>query len=211
MSNQSKDKAEKDEKTGRQPFISLIVGINDTGKSTFLLKKIKVAKPKRVLVVTQTGNPTIWQKYPEINLNDKKAVASFKGIRTVKALRYNKETLKLIYENFRNGMVIFDDCKQYVKSNLEHTKGLIELLGDFRHLGIDIWFVLHSCLQVPPEVWSHTKYAFIGKTNRMIPNSFPLDKTEDLIKIQSIVNQEYDVRERKGDNSKYGLFKLVKL
>jgi hypothetical protein len=195
----------------RQPFVSLILGINDTGKSTFLLEKIKSMKPKRVLVVTQTGNPTIWQNYEEIDLRNSKKMASFKGIKTVKALKYNRETLKLIYENYRNGMVIFDDCKQYIKSNLEHTKGLVELLGDFRHLGIDIWFVLHSALQVPPEVWSHTKYAFVGKTNRMIPNSYPLDKTGELIEIQKEVNKRYIEAERKGGTAKYGLFKLIKL
>lgn len=167
-------------------------------------------KSKRTLVITQTGNPEIWKDLKEIDITDKKAMSRFKGFRKVIAMKYNKKTVLHLWENFKNGLLIFDDCKPYIKSNLEHTKGLVELLADFRHLGLDICFVLHSASQVPPDVWSHCKFAFIGKTNRLVTKKIEITNLEEVIEVQKEVNKLFDEAEKSGKN-KYGLFKLIKL
>lgn len=138
-------------------------------------------------------------------------MSSFKGVRTVRAIKYKKQTLAIIHQNFRNGLVVFDDCKPYIKPNLDHTPGLVDLLADFRHYGIDMCFVLHSVTQVPPEIWNHSKYAYIGKTNRIMKANFELDKVDEVRETQLIVNKRFAEAEKKGGTAKYGLFKRVKL
>lgn len=206
-----KTKSKSQSKEVRQRFNWIIIGINGTGKSVFTQKAIKALKWKRILIVTFSGAPEIWQDYDEIDIEDRKLMANFTGIRTVRAIKYKRQTLAILYENFRNGLIVFDDCKPYIKPNLDHTPGLTELFADFRHHGIDMCFVLHSVTQVPPEVWNHSKYAFIGKTNRIMKANFELDRVDEVRETQFEVNKLFKIAEDKGGTAKFGLFKRIKL
>lgn len=195
-------------------FITVIIGINGTGKSTFCYKLID--PNQRALVVTSNGMPEIWRSYPVIDVKNREEMRSFTGIRQAFAMNYTKgqrsEILKHVHRNFSNGLLIMDDCKLYVKANLEHTPGLINLLGDFRHKCISMMFVLHTPTQVPPEVWGHARYAWVGKTSKLIkPSSFPTDNPEQFLEVQQTVNKLFEKAYAKQNKSHYGLFKRVKL
>jgi len=185
------------------------MGANGTGKSWFCNDRIKQSK-KRSLIVTMSGAPEIWHQYPKIKTP--KEIREFKGIAQVMTFQLGKKPIDVITKNFSNGSIIFDDCKPYIKSNLEATPGLVQLLADFRHRKIDVFFVLHSPTQVPPEVWSHAKYAFVGKTVRPINvNTFPIDQAEELARIQKEVNTKFKTAYAKQNNSHYGMFKMLRL
>lgn len=55
----------------RDAQITIIIGRNGTGKSTFCEQIIKSIKG-RALVCTYNGMPKIWRPYPEVNIKDKK-------------------------------------------------------------------------------------------------------------------------------------------
>ena len=71
-----------------------------------------------------------------------------RGFRQAIAARYeisqNKSDLfRRLYANYRNGIIIFDDCRGYITSNIDSDKYFRHLLLDFRHKMLDIFFVVH--------------------------------------------------------------------
>ncbi len=200
----------------RQPFIWCVMGTNGTGKSTFASKLIQKSKQK-TLIVTESGMPEIWSKYKEIRLDKGEKIEESKDrIHQVFALRYmNKKSCTVcdvIHKNFRNGLVIFDDCRNYIADNISNTVGLRQLLINFRHIGLDIGFIVHSPNDLPPKVWSHTKYCFVGKSTLMNRDrQKAISNPHFFLDVQETVNKEFLKREAKRNNSQYGLFKKIKL
>lgn len=199
----------------RQPFVFVVMGSNGTGKSTFAHKLITKSKQK-TLVVTESGMPEIWRQYPEAQLDSFKQSEKMPRVQQVFAMRYMDKksylVADLIRKKFTNGLVIFDDCKGYISDNIANTPGLKNLLIDFRHLGLDLCFVVHTPNQLPPQVWAHTKYAFVGKAtmmNRDRQNA--ITEPEKFLETQRIVNEEFNRRFALGNASHYGLFKKIVL
>ncbi len=199
----------------RQPFIFSVMGTNGTGKSTFASKIIQKSK-QRTLIVTQSGMPEIWRGYKEVRL-DKGGLATSKDrVNQVFAMRYYKGkytyVCQLIHKHFRDGLVLFDDCRGYIGDNVDHTLGLRDLLMDFRHLGLDIGFIVHAPDDLPPRVWSHTKYCFVGKTTLMgRDRQKKISNPELFLDVQMKINKEYLIRKNRKNNGHYGLFKRVEV
>lgn len=200
----------------RDAQITIIIGRNGTGKSTFceqIIKKIK----GRALVCTYNGAPKIWRPYKEADITSAKKMNFKLGIRQVIAGRYEvsrnqNDTFKYIYKNFRNGMVIFDDARGYIGSNVDNDKYFRHLLLDFRHRMLDIFFVVHTPSDVPPRVWGFTSTVFVGATDSLVNKSqIKTDSADRVIAAQREVNELYRKAKAKGDNSHYGLFKMVQL
>jgi ABC-type cobalamin/Fe3+-siderophores transport system ATPase subunit len=203
----------------RDAQTTIIIGRNGTGKSTFCEKILKKLKGK-ALVVTYNGAPKIWRPFPEAPLEDKGKMEKIKkGIRQVIAARYEvnarqNDTFKNIYNNFRNGTVIFDDCRGYITSNVDNDKYFRHLLLDFRHKMLDLFFVVHSPSDVPPRVWGFASTVFVGSTASFLKPSQASIDTESVHKIvaaQRSINQAFRKAKARNDNSHYGLFKMVQL
>lgn len=196
----------------RDAQITIIIGRNGTGKSTFSEKIIK-AVYKKALVITYNGAPKIWRGYPEIDVTDKKAMSQWKsGIRQVIAARYeesrNKNTVfEHIYKNYGNGGVIFDDCRGYIGSNVDNDRWFRQLILDFRHLMLDPYFIVHTPSDVPPRVWGFTSTVFVGATDSLASKrQISTDSLERIIAAQKKVNLAFRKAKAKQDNSHYGLF-----
>jgi nucleoside-triphosphatase THEP1 len=200
----------------RDAQITIIIGRNGTGKSTFCEQIIKGIK-ERALVCTYNGAPKIWRPYKEVDITSAKKMNFKRGIRQVIAGRYEvsrnqNDTFKYIYNNFRNGMVIFDDARGYIGSNVDNDKYFRHLLLDFRHRMLDIFFVVHTPSDVPPRVWGFTSTVFVGATDSLVNKSqIKTDSADRVIAAQREVNKLYRKAKAKGDNSHYGLFKMVQL
>ena len=197
-------------KNKRQSTITLVVGKNGTGKSTLVYNMIKGMK-QRALVVTLNGAPEIWQKYPIIDPRNKKEMASFKGIRQVWYARLEAETLQHIFDNFRDGGLVFDDCRAYLDANINNDIYFRRLLIDFRHKMLDLFFVAHAPPDIPRGVWRFNYTIWIGATDAAFDkNQLKTFSADRVIEIQRQVNQAYKKAEMKGDESHYGIFKWVK-
>jgi hypothetical protein len=198
---------------------TIIIGRNGTGKSTHCKRILDKLKGK-ALVVTYNGVPKIWRKLPEARIDDKESMEKFqKGTKQVIAARYEvnarqNDTFKFIYKNFRNGTVIFDDCRGYITSNIDNDQYFRHLLLDYRHKMLDLFFVVHSPSDVPPRVWGFSSTVFVGSTASLLKPSQASIDTESVQKIneaQRYVNKLFRERKVRNDNSHYGLFKVVQV
>lgn len=194
-------------KTKRQPFISLILAANGTGKSYLALQQAK--KQDRALIISKNGIMANYQDYKVIK--EPKELRDFTGIANYYTQEHSKEWLLNIRKYFRNGLLIFDDAKAYIKPNIDVTLGLADLLTDFRHISSDVIFVFHSPNQVPPAIYDHSKYVIVGYTKRLISNSRKeLMKFEEIKEVQQKVNAAY--KKAKQSNKKlYGIFKTIEI
>jgi ABC-type oligopeptide transport system ATPase subunit len=200
----------------RDAQITIILGRNGTGKSTFC-QKIIDRMNTRALAVTYNGMPKIWRPYPEINIKNAKAMAFKKGIRQVIAGRYEQsanknDVFQYIYTNYKGGSIIWDDCRGYINSSVDSNKYFRQLLLDFRHRMLDQFFVVHSPSDVPPRLWGFASTAWIGATDALVNKSqVKTHSAERIISVQHQVNEAYRKAKAKGDNSHYGIFMRVQL
>lgn len=202
----------------RDAQTTIIIGRNGTGKSTYCKKILDKLKGKAI-VVTYNGAPKIWRKYKEARIDDPKHMQKFqKGVRQVIAARYEdgrkNHTFKYIYKNFRNGTVIFDDCRGYINSNIDNDQYFRHLMLDFRHKMLDLFFVVHSPSDVPPRVWGFASTVFVGSTASFLRPAQASIDTESVNKIvaaQHSVNDAFRKAKAKNDASHYGLFKMVQV
>lgn len=194
----------------RQPFCTAFVATTGTGKSTKAEAMAKKLSPNKVLVVTYNGEPKIWRKLKKVKA-DKKGLSFEKGWRHVQYADLEEETLQNIYKYYRNGLVIFDDCLLYLKSDWRHTKGLKELVINHRHIMLDMFFIAHSPNQIPPQVWAFIRFAFLGKcTTKYNTRDVNVSEPEKFEKTLIEIGREYDKRVNAGQPP-YGIFKCVKL
>ena len=201
----------------RDAQITIILGRNGTGKST-LCHQIIEAIGTRALAVTYNGMPKIWRPYPEINITNAKTMNNFtEGMRQVIAGRYERSATKNdvfqhIYNNYKGGNIIWDDCRGYINSAVDSNKFFRQLLLDFRHRMLDQFFVVHSPSDVPPRLWGFASTVWVGATDSLVNKSqVKTHSAEQVIAIQHQVNEAYRKAKSKGDNSHYGIFKRVQL
>ena len=133
----------------RQTKRTVILGAPGTGKTTFLHQTLAQAGQK-TLVITPYMNE--WterdangvEMYPELQ-DLRPSNLYYTGIR--RHVFRPKYTLKHLAA-FRRGIIVFDDCRGYLKSNLENE--IHELLLATRQRMIDVFAVAHGFREVPP-------------------------------------------------------------
>lgn len=194
--------------------MTIIIGRNGTGKSTFCEKIIKSAY-KRALVITYNGAPEIWRTLPVIDIADPEQCKFESGMRHVVAARYEESRQKnTIYEHiYKNwgrsggGPVIFDDCRGYIGANVDSDSYFRRLLLDFRHLRIDPYFVVHTPSDVPPRVWGFASTVFVGATDSLASRKqISTDSLNAVVAAQVRVNEAFRKAKALNNYSHYGLF-----
>lgn len=136
-----------------------VVGSKGTGKST-LLAKIASAYPseKKVLILDVNGSPA-YGAYKEIELRQvkllKTGVVKLMGTPT-------PDTLQTIAKDFKNGLVVFEDCTKYIEGNVHPV--IKAFLVDHRMNNCDLIFTFHSLKRVPPFFWEMLSYVTLLKT-----------------------------------------------
>ncbi len=193
----------------RDAQVAIIFGRNGTGKSTFVQKLVKKIS-SRALVVTFAGLPKIWRQYKTIDVADASAFKWKKGIRQAQWVRHEEDTAKYIYKNFRSGIVIFDDCREYIPDRINQNPWLKRLLSSFRHKEIDLFFIAHSPSDIPPQIWMYNSAVFVGSTDALLPNRIKIGSAPRILEAQKRVNQKFLAAEAKKNGSHYGIFELVR-
>lgn len=97
-------------------------------------KKLNLKHPLDILAIKQSNGKPIWERgklrYVTSNFSD---------------IQYLHKTLA---DHFRNGMVIFDEWTTYVRPNPPDWQ--IVMINNHRNYGIELFFVCHQLLRVPP-------------------------------------------------------------
>ena len=143
----------------REAQLNIVLGTNGTGKTT-LLKKIVLAALKnneRVLIVTPDF--VEWTNIQQIK-GMSTTLKKFKGARRI--VYDNDETLQSIMDHFGNGLLIYDDCRSYFRSNIGEK--IREQFIRRRQHKLDIFFVGHGFTEVPPVVFTFANNIILFKT-----------------------------------------------
>lgn len=171
----------------RAAKLILLIGYNGTGKSTVLRKLIinELKKPDgRALIVTPDDIefPTIEFVHP----NWPERIKSYKGVRKIV---YFPGLLDIIKDNFRGGLLAFDDCRAYLGAGTEME--LHNLLIRRRQKSIDIVAVGHGFTEIPPKFFTFASEIVLFKTADKIDRRKNVIKDFEYMKQQQAeVNRE---------------------
>lgn len=133
----------------RSSELNVLVGFNGTGKSSLIQKFIdlEVTKKKgRALIIVP--DPFEWSHYPEIDLNDKNC---FINMASPHKIVFEPGVIELIADmhyGFFDGLLAFDDCREYTTSNIQRS--LRTLVIRRRQRSHDIIAAGHGITEIPP-------------------------------------------------------------
>jgi len=139
-------------RTVRQVLFFIIVGTNGTGKTTLTRKLIA---NRKTLVLDPDGLE--WSNLPTIDIDEVALLKEGKSARIIAP--EPKEIVELV--NYRNGNLVLDDCRYYVRSRIE--EGVRQLLVRRRQKDVDIFAVAHSLNEVPPTFWTFATHLVLFK------------------------------------------------
>ena len=97
-------------------------------------------------------------------------------------------------------MLILDDARDYISSNMEHNGVLGKLFRRHRHFRIDIMIIVHGFDDLPPNLWKYVKYFHVGYLTA-IPTRKDLGRVSNpkrLIEICKEVKGRLDTHRNKG-------------
>lgn len=153
--------------TRSEHYTSITVGRKHTGKSTLTAGVVQDYPNDQKALVLDVNRSPAYDRYPEIQLNQVKALKRGK-VRLVGTP--DEEALKTIAEHFRGGLIVFEDCTKYISGNVRPE--IKTFLVDHRMYNCDLIFTFHSLVMVPPFFWQMTSYLTLLKTQDVLDNKY---------------------------------------
>lgn len=136
----------------RQAELIPIIGTNGTGKTTLAKKIVANALQNNERVLILTPDYIEWLDIPEVHQKHVHHIKTYKGARRI--VYQNSDTLDTVIQNFDNGLLIYDDCRSYLKSNSFIGEKLRAQFIRRRQHKLDIFFVVHGFTELPPVVFT---------------------------------------------------------
>ena len=143
---------------------TLVIGTNGTGKTDFL-QKFVISELKRgiVRVLIVVPDNSLWPSFDEIQ---PESIGDFTGARRIP---YSTGLVQILYDNFRNGLVIFEDCRCYLGTYLGDA--LRKLFIRRRQNMTSVIFVLHDFSEIPSTMSIYSSHLILFKTWNRISSS----------------------------------------
>ena len=178
----------------RKTGLYIILGTNGTGKTTFCREnfvKTSINNNRRCLIVTP--DEIEWNNIRYIDINNNNNLKTFQGTaRTIPA----SDTLKTLY-NFENGLLIFDDCRVFMKPRLQEEIERICIRR--RQKSFDIVVVAHGFTRVPPSFFPYMTHIILFKTTDSIKlrkqyllNYNELEKYQKQVNSNALTDKHYN-------------------
>lgn len=172
----------------RRAKLTLILGTNGTGKTTLLLKILLASKQKCLVV---TPHPNEWTDLETVDL-DKPEDFIFTGLRR-HIMKRNYTIPRLPF--FKKGIVVFDDCKTFIKPLDEHIE---QMMIDRRQNEVDYFYIAHGFTRVPPVFYPYFSEIILFQTRDSVAA-----RKQYLLEYDLIVETQKRVNERAKENSHY--------
>lgn len=161
----------------RYPVCSILVGINGTGKTTFIKKLLEktVTEKNRALIVTP--DPAEWRMLEEVSGS---RISTFKGIRKI---IYHQNCMDEIQRYYSNGMLVFDDARVYIHAQSNDFMQWLQIRR--RQVGVDLFCNFHGLTQVPPVFFTFATNIILFYTKDNIKRRAEYVDEQDFIDIQA--------------------------
>lgn len=170
-------------KKQRKTEFNLVVGINGTGKTTWLNDNV-VGKFSKSLVVTAHDGE--WSSLPIVQ--SAKEIYNVSG--SARVIYEGRETLEnLLY--FHGGALVLDDARMFMGSKTMDMVRRIYISR--RQRGVDVFMSAHGLRQIPVEVFTFASWLFLFNTTENFS-----DRKRELLpeKYNEIVKAQAEVRKK---------------
>lgn len=138
----------------RKTQLNLVVGINGTGKTTFIRQNI-VEKRKKVLVITPDDSE--WRQLPTVSTPEE-----IYNMQQPSRLIYADGCMEMVTRYYFGGALVLDDAMAYMKFQTDDTMRFLYIRR--RQRGVDVFFVAHGLRQVPVQCFTFGSYLFLFAT-----------------------------------------------
>ena len=149
--------------TGRTTKFGIVLGTNGTGKSTVIRNTFVIPELKRkgkVIICTPHFNE--WMDVPEIACRPDE-IRNITSARKIVINPVNPdEDIHTIAHNFRNGLLVLDDCRAYLESATDRT--LKTLYISRRQWQLDIVAAAHGYSEMVPKFFIFATDFILFKT-----------------------------------------------
>ena len=139
----------------RKTQLNLVVGINGTGKTTFLREKVVATRGKALVV---TPDDCEWRQLPTVETA--REVFYMQG--AARMVYRGPETLEMAIRYFSGGALILDDAMAYLGFQTPETLRYLYIRR--RQRGVDVYIVAHGLRQVPVQAFTFGSYLILFAT-----------------------------------------------
>jgi hypothetical protein len=188
-----------------------VTGTTGTGKSWFAKNElIKKYLGGPAVIVTYAGMPEIWADAEIFDSSNKEAWNFSSGIKQICWYKHEADTAKHIFRYCRDKILVFDDCKNYMDSNLMTNRDFKRIVAMHRHIMTDVVIIAHSIADIPPQSWAINKMAVIFHSDHVAPKGkLSSGRAANLLDAQKRVSARYQKAYNKNNNSHYGIYEIV--
>jgi zonular occludens toxin Zot len=204
-----------DKAQGKSSFLALFAKeYHDTNEQNENPRRVLIHDPSEAWAFQQFENITVEELTYGVKL-PKTGKRHFwrKGIRRITGEDDDEMVLRSIRQYMRNGLVIFDEARDWMKENPQ--KWQKELFTKHRNLGLDLVFVFHNFMDIPislrPHIWMYILFKTPEKpdgpqwfSRRRFPNPDQFYKKWEEVELKQYhadrIIQEYAVFEKTFDS-----------
>jgi hypothetical protein len=138
----------------RKTELTLIAGVNGTGKTTFISNEV-LSVGKKGLIVTPDS-----AEWRQLSLIGKEQLRTFNG--QARMIYEGPETLETIKNNYSGGALILDDAMSYLDKQTPKTLQYLYIRR--RQFGIDLYLVAQGLTEIPPKCFTFVSYLILFNT-----------------------------------------------